>query len=84
MHLMLPQISSLIREARMRPFSNGMSYANWLANNCEKCRKYTAEEPYCPIENGLCIASITGEISDEMYKRMGKDSGVCTEREVKP
>lgn len=66
----------------IRPFSNGGEYRYWLATNCEGCRKYQPENVMgkgCPIEEALCSASVMdGEISEAIWKRMGKDSGKCT------
>ena len=65
----------------IRPFSNGSEYGWWLERNCEQCRKYRPELEIgkgCPIEEALCSASVMeGEISEAIWKRMGKDSGKC-------
>jgi hypothetical protein len=55
----------------------------WLERNCEGCRKYDPMEELgkgCPIEEALCSASVLdGEIKEEIWERMGKDSGKCPE-----
>ena len=67
----------------IRPFSNGGEYRFWLEHNCEGCKKYQTDpgKKPCPIEDALCMASIMdGEIKESVWKRMGKDTGICPAR----
>jgi hypothetical protein len=64
---------------RIQPFSNGGEYRNWLAHNCDLCKK----AGHCPIEYALEFASgYDGLIGKRAYDRMGTDSGKCPEKEA--
>ena len=58
----------------MRPFYCGSQYLDWVASNCERCKKGSIDEIEirCPIQRTLDAACIgDGEISDAMAVRMG-------------
>lgn len=59
----------------IRPFSNGTQYMDWLASNCERCKKATwdlVENFKCDLQEALDMACIgTGEITNEQSKRIG-------------
>jgi len=65
---------------RVRPFRDEVEYQWWLESNCEQCRRHGAEGG-CEIENALSEASSgNGEVSDEIWDWMGRDSWECTAR----
>jgi len=61
------------------PFSSGTQYLDWVANNCDKCRKgpdwkaveMGAENTKCEIEQALSEGAITGRVPKEIARRMG-------------
>ena len=60
----------------MRPFSNGYEYRKWYSENCEKCKKNVLIEgnnykSQCDIEEAIALGTITGEVPDDIGKRMG-------------
>ncbi len=73
----------------VRPFSNGTEFGEWEEHNCGNCWKSYLNSKNqatyrCRIDEALGTAYVgTGQVTEKIYKRMGGDSGVCTEREEK-
>jgi hypothetical protein len=60
------------------PFANAIEYISWNNRNCCHCKKYKTEE--CEIDTALMEASmLDGQVSDEVFERMGGESGKCKE-----
>lgn len=66
----------------IRPFSNGTQYADWLARNCDQCRKgidnigQPGDWPICDIESALTYAyGGDGAVTPEIARRMGRSNG---------
>ncbi len=82
----------------IRPFSNGTQYADWLAHNCDQCRKgidnvgQPGDWPICDIESALTYAyGGDGHVEPEIARRMGHKNGMpqayvwsCTELDYGP
>lgn len=63
-------------------FSNHTEYQFWTLRNCSKCNRYDPDEDgitTCEIENAIVDSSITGQLDDDIYRRMGGKSGKCLE-----
>jgi hypothetical protein len=69
---------------RVRVFSNGDAYLNWLHNNCNRCVK----RPDCPLEEALSSACVLdGTISPTIARRLGvpadgSERWWCNERQT--
>ena len=73
-------------EKMIKPFSNGTEYMDWRDNNCSRCKKdcEVVGDTYithCDIEEAISLGTITGQVPDKIYERMGlPDSWDCPER----
>ena len=75
----------------IRPFYCGSQYMDWLASNCERCKKYDLEYSSCEIDCALfegawCDGTVTEEIAVRMGflvngKQNGKYNWMCCEVE---
>jgi hypothetical protein len=55
----------------IRPFSNGTQYADWLASNCDRCKKQNSGD--CFIQTSLACAYVgDGEVPEDIAKKMGR------------
>lgn len=61
------------------PFHCGSQYMDWQERNCCRCSKCTwdAEDLGCDIAMAISACAITGDLSDEMAKRMGLPGNEC-------
>lgn len=63
---------------RVRPFSCGMQYMDWLDRNCCRCARYSYDAARqvvlcsCPINRAISLACVSdGTITQRMAERMG-------------
>lgn len=58
---------------RIHIFSCGTQYSDWVASNCERCKKYNPDGiGNCDIDNALLIAYFDdGKVCTEIAKRAG-------------
>ena len=78
----------------VRPFSNGTEFEDWLASNCNDCRKSVdaigkpGDWPTCEIEGALTYAYLgDGTVDQAIADRMGFDKSLvwrCTELDAGP
>lgn len=68
--------------SRIRPFSNGSEFADWVERNCENCAKHNLNYPECDIDIALTESYFgDGTISKEIALRMGYLEDTCLEFE---
>lgn len=59
---------------RIKPFSNGSEYDNWLDQNCNRCGLWG----YCYARRQIEKASwLSGEITKNLYEEIFGEDGKC-------
>ena len=60
-------------------FSCGTEAADWIYNNCEKCKKYdpdSAEDTTCEFSNKVCMGFFGGAPTVEEFREYGYDGDI--------
>jgi len=63
----------MTEQKRVRIFSSGSQYSDWVASNCERCTKYDLDDlPTCEIDEALGVAYFEdGTVTEAIAKRAG-------------
>ncbi len=62
---------------KIRPFSNGSDFTNWMTNNCDECKISTSfrdsSDFICHIDEALTIAYLDdGKIDENIFNKIGR------------